>query len=263
MEADGVCQLRASKEGAKCRAILLDTIGLAENIWIIRSIPVFSRSGKHAAIGRNPSDSILGKERNHKLRHGAFRRPHAAWRTSKPSLIAFSGHADLGGRVFGVRKARCASRTRPVDCRAIRVHEERKDRMIVRRRGHLDLSRILQLAVNWDDRPHDLVLLLHHFMNVLKAKVAALLNELPYGNSFSSDQRNFTFAKLRGEPGEIEPHLEITDVLRAERLKRMPPLKKLLVARVWKDLVMPMRVEKTRKDMLSFVARQLFRRLQR
>ncbi len=104
------------------------------------------------------------------------------------------------------------------------------------------------MSVKRHDVPHDRKLLFQDAHDVAGVEPPALLYELPNRDLFPVVQSPRFAPRLRREPRQVEPRLEVVDVLVAEGAVLPPHAQELRVARVDLDLVPPVGVEETGYD---------------
>src|SRR5690606_23759220 len=109
---------------------------------------------------------------------------------------------------------------------------------------HLDLTPLLEEPKQGNHRSQDLVLLGDHLPAVLAGEALSLLDESPDARHFPGAEAHLPLPERPGEPAEIEPHLQITDITGGESCPGAAQREQLPISRVWHDLSVPIRVEK-------------------
>ena len=107
----------------------------------------------------------------------------------------------------------------------------------------LDLTFGSKPAVLGDDGAHDLELLGEDAVDVRSAEAAAFSHQRRDGRAGPVGQRDLAFPHLFSEPREVEPHLQIAQVLGRERLAVATLLVERAIAGVGKDLVVRVGLE--------------------
>src|SRR5690606_42006437 len=106
--------------------------------------------------------------------------------------------------------------------RAVGVHQEREDGMVEGGGRDLDLPALLKLAVYRDHGAQQPVLLRHHRLDVGLREVPPLLYKAVNPDRLPRRQLHRPITELLTEPRQIEPHLQVAQVLLAEGLTFAP-----------------------------------------
>jgi len=125
--------------------------------------------------------------------------------------------------------------------------------------GDLDLAAILQVAVERHDGAQDLVLLRDHGLQVPHVEAACLLDVAANAGGLTRREADVALAELGSEPSEVEPHLQVTQVLRREVPAGAAPFEQLRVAWVGVDLMVPIGVEEGSEQFLAVLAGKFLR----
>ena len=187
----------------------IEQLGMADVAPAVAADLAVGRAAQDLLVGRDPLDAVLGQERDHRLADRALAGPHAARPFAESSGVALDGAADVHRRILGVTAA--VGRQRHVGHRLAGqrlVEEQGEDRVIVGRRGQLDLAARGQLAMQRDHPRQQLALFVQEPLLLLLGVVPAFGLEL--------GQLGVLLEEQGMDPRQVRPDLEVAEVARAE-----------------------------------------------
>ena len=168
-------------------------------------------AGQHLFVADHPVDAGAHRQPGHTLADRHLRRPHPTWPPADQALEQPLPQLDLPLRVLAVREVPLGELDLRVRrARRVDVAQQREDRMVIRREGQLGLPPVGQLPVLRDDLGHDLGLGFEQRLFVPLREVAILPLKL--------GQARIGIDPYRVAPREVEPDLEVADLLGAELL---------------------------------------------
>ena len=109
---------------------------------------------------------------------------------SEDTSVVLDSQPHLGFGIFGMIEAAGIISSWPVNGGPGSHYQQGEYGMVERGRGDLDLPSLLPLAMYWNHRPQDLVLLCHHRLDIGHAEIASLLNGAAYRGRLHLPVRN-------------------------------------------------------------------------
>ena len=213
VEADHVGELRVSKNHRDRAALASHALRLIEMLIAVE-VPL-ERASQHLLVADHPFDLRFLGEADHALPHRHLRWPHALGPAPEHSLEEPHTQLDLPLRILAVREVTLGELDLGVGAaRRVDMADQRKDRVVVGREGQLRLTALRHLAVFRDDAADALELRLKEDRLVLVGEVTVLALQL--GKAWVG------FHPDRVAPREVEPDLEVADVLVRELGVRRP-----------------------------------------
>ena len=124
----------------------VEQLGMADVAPAVAADLAAGRAAQDLLVGGDPLDAVPGQQRDQGLADRALAGPHAPWRRSEAPQVAFDGAADVDLGVLGITVAigwqgHVGHRL----ARELLVQQQGEDRVVVGRRGQLDLAALGQL----------------------------------------------------------------------------------------------------------------------
>ena len=164
------------------------------------------RARQNQFVGRHPLEPGLRDERDHGVGHRPFRRPQADRPAAEQPLVAGGRPLELFARVFRVLKAMAWHRRVRVRVLVnLRVAQQRKNRVVKRRRRNLDLARLGATSMRRDDGIEDFQLNRPEERLVVLREVASFLNQ-PFHTLIAQQVE-------RVDPRQLLPDLQVAEVV--------------------------------------------------
>ena len=213
VESDDVGELRVAEHHRHRSAFARDSLRLVQVIVAVEL--ALDRAREDFLVADHPVKLRLFREPDHRLAHRHLGRPHALRLLAEHALEQALAQLDLALGILAMREVALGQLDLRVGaaCR-VDVADERQDRVVVRRERELSLAPLRELAVLRDDAADALQLRREKDRLVLFGEVAVLALEL--------GQAGVVLDPHRVAPGEVEPQLEVTDVVVGELGVRRP-----------------------------------------
>ena len=215
VEADGIAEGVVAEDNGQLALALAHPVGAVHALGVddvavaVAADEALRRVAEDLLVGGDPLDAVLDQERNHRLADAALGGPHADRRLAEQVGVLRDRPADVHRGVFGV--AAGVARQLALGHRLagqLLVEQERQDRVEIGRRGQFDLARLGEPAVQRQDLPQDLQVLVEHALLFRLREVAALGEQFAQGRILLEGERV--------DPGEVEPDLQVPEVAFAE-----------------------------------------------
>ncbi len=210
-EPDPIGELPVAENHAQRAGLGLHAVRLVQGARPSRTLGpgASERARQHGLVGGAPREPLGGQERERRLVHSSFRRPGPSRRGAESARVTLPSEPYLGRRVLRrtERRGRQRDRGRDLPWRVGRV-QEREDRVVIRGRGYLDLPRGPGFAIHLDRSGGQ-----RH--TPVEERRLFVLGEPPAFREERPDR--LLAAVLRIHPCEVEPGLEIANLLGRER----------------------------------------------
>ena len=165
VEADQVAEHPVPEDHRHLAALALDPVGLVERLrrhdpaFAIPAEAALERAGEHVFVGDHPFQPGLDGERRHGFADCHLRRPETGRPASEQPLESRHPERDLLLGVLPVREVAMGQLDAGRGSAGrVDVADQGQDRVVVGRRGELDLAGLGHLPVLWDHAPHHLQL---------------------------------------------------------------------------------------------------------
>ncbi len=268
-KADHVRNRVVSKHHVHFGLTVLIVVNVVEPLREMRRQPAVSvalkehpcAAAEHSFVGGHPLDAEAVGNRQRLFRDAALRRPNAPRTHPKYLLMKVERTHQLLARVFGMAKPVLRQgQTRRRNRARVGVADQRKNRMIKRRRRNFDRSLLGGARVGRQNFGQQFPLARDYKTLIFKRIIA-----------FFPDQRRNVrvFQKEFVEPCDLRQHLQVGEIPRLKiflrflgRLPMLPEaLPQLPVARIPTDQVRRVGLKKILQGKLSLLQRQVLCRL--
>ncbi len=249
VETNRIGDLRVAKYHRQAPAFALDALGAVQ--VLVSRIAVLHRAREYLFVADHPAETGAGDQVDHALAHCHLRRPHARRLAPEQPLEEPQPQRDLALGVLAMREVVFRQLDLRVgDARRVHVGKERKDRVVVGREGELDLPSVGELAVLGNDLLHHVELSREERLLVRFGEISVLALQL--------GEPRVRLHPDRVAPGEVEPHLEVANVLGRE-LRVDRPRRQLEIARRLLDPQRPRRLTHPAQQEVTLLGREVGR----
>ncbi len=151
-------------------------IGIRGNALAIAAESDIQSAAEHAFVAAEPAEAEFGGDGKRFVRNRSFRRPQADGRRAEKPLVIGARPNELFAGVFGMAKRGAGQRRSGIGLpRDVRIAKQRQNRMIKRRGGDFDLSRVTRAAIFGQNASKQFELLGAQGLLVRFGEVASLL----------------------------------------------------------------------------------------